>query len=71
LCKKLSVFQRLRYLPILKSGNHTGLPFVTLRKGTSFQIQTEKELSIQVDGELITAKDVLVDVLPKQFNFRY
>jgi YegS/Rv2252/BmrU family lipid kinase len=71
LCKKLTIFQRLRYLPILKSGKHTGLPFVTLRKAISFQIQTEKELAIQVDGELISAKEVQVGVLPKQFNFRY
>lgn len=71
LCKKLSVFQRLRYLPILKSGKHTHLPFVTLRKGKSFQIIAEKEIAIQVDGELISAKNVQVDVLPKQFNFRY
>ena len=71
LCKKLSVLQRLRYLPILKSGKHTGLPFVTIRKATSFQIHTEKELAVQVDGELMSAKDLQVDVLPKQFNFRY
>ncbi|MCX6204830.1 MAG: YegS/Rv2252/BmrU family lipid kinase [Bacteroidetes bacterium] len=71
LCNKLTVFQRLRYLPVLKSGKHTHLPFVTLRKGKSFRISAEKEIAIQVDGELISAKNVKVDVLPKQFNFRY
>jgi YegS/Rv2252/BmrU family lipid kinase len=71
LCKKLSVFQRLRYLPILKSGKHSGLPFVTMRKGTSFHITAEKEMAIQVDGELISAKEVQVDVLPNQFYFRF
>lgn len=71
LCKKLSVFQRLRYLPILKSGKHTMLPFVILRKGKSFRINAEREMAIQVDGELICAKEVQVDVLPNQFYFRY
>lgn len=71
LCKKLSIFQRLRYLPVLKSGKHSKLPFVIHRQGKSFQIQAEKEMAIQVDGELIRAKEVQVDVLPKQFNFRY
>lgn len=71
LCKKLSLLQRFRYLPVLKSGAHTGLPFVILRQGKSFQIQAEKTMAIQVDGELLNAKEVQVDILPKQFNFRY
>ncbi len=71
LCKKLSLCQRLRYLPVLKSGKHLGLPFVTLRKGKSFQIIAEKEMPIQVDGELKSAKNVQVDVLPNHFYFRY
>jgi YegS/Rv2252/BmrU family lipid kinase len=71
LCKKLSLWQRLRYLPVLKSGKHLGLPFVTLRKGKSFQIIAEKEMPIQVDGELKSAKNVQVEVLPNHFYFRY
>lgn len=71
LCKKLSVYQRLRYLPVLKSGKHASLPFTIGRKGQSFQIETEKELPIQVDGEMLLAKSVQVKILPKQFLFRY
>ncbi len=71
LCKKLSLYQRFRYLPVLKSGKHAGLPFVTLRRGTSFEILAEKETAIQVDGELISAQKVQLDVLPNQFYFRY
>jgi YegS/Rv2252/BmrU family lipid kinase len=71
LCKKLSLFQRLRYLPVLKSGKHAGLPFTINRKGKSFQIATAKELSIQVDGELLLAKSVRIEVLPQHFYVRY
>ncbi len=71
LCKKLSVFQRLKYLPILKSGRHSNLPFIFERRGKKFQIEAEKELAIQVDGELHSGKTVLINVLPNQFNFRY
>jgi YegS/Rv2252/BmrU family lipid kinase len=71
LCKKLSVFQRLRYLPLLKSGKHQELPFTIEQRGKYFQIEAEKELAIQVDGELLSAKIVQIQVLPKQFNFRY
>jgi len=48
-----------------------GLPFLINRLGSSFQIYTEKETPIQVDGELITAKEVWVTILPNQFLFRY
>lgn len=71
LCKKLSVFQRLRYLPVLKSGKHTALPFTIGRKGQSFKIETTRELPIQVDGEMLCAKSVQVQILPKHFYFRY
>jgi diacylglycerol kinase (ATP) len=71
LCKKLSVTQRFKYLPVLKSGKHTGLSFTTLRRGKSFQIEADKELAIQIDGELHFAQKVQIDILPKQFYFRY
>jgi YegS/Rv2252/BmrU family lipid kinase len=71
LCKKLSILQRLRYLPVLKSGKHTGLPFVIGRRAKSFHIETETELPVQIDGELFNAKSLQVDILPKQFYFRY
>ena len=71
MCKELSVIQRLRYLPVLKSGKHTGLPFTIERKGKSFRIEAEKELPIQLDGELLFAKSIQVTILPNQFYFRY
>lgn len=71
LCKKLSVIQRLRYLPVLKSGNHLGLPFLINRLGSSFQILAEKEMPIQVDGELICAKEVSISILSNHYLFRY
>jgi diacylglycerol kinase family enzyme len=39
--------------------------------GKAFTIQCKEEMPIQVDGELIYAKDVEVRVMEKQFNFRY
>jgi YegS/Rv2252/BmrU family lipid kinase len=71
LCKKLSILNRLRYLPVLKSGKHTSLPFTIGRKGKSFHIETDKELPIQVDGEQLCAKSVQIEILPKHFYFRY
>ena len=71
LCEALPVWKRLIYLPIIKSGKHMHLPFVKQALGKAFTIQCKEEMPIQVDGELIYAKDVEVRVLEKQFNFRY
>ena len=71
LCKKLPIWKRLWYLPIIKSRKHLTLPFVIHKLGTHFNIQCEKELPIQMDGELFFANKLEIKVLPKQFLFRY
>ena len=71
LCETLPVWKRLIYLPIIKSGKHMHLPFVKQSLGKTFTIQCKEEMPIQVDGELIYAKDIQVKVLENQFCFRY
>lgn len=70
-CKKLSVLQRLRYLPVIEKGKHLHLPFVVHRLGEKFAIQCDTEMAVQVDGELHFAKDLNIEILPNQFLFRY
>lgn len=71
LCETLPVWKRLIYLPIIKKGKHMHLPFVKQSLGKAFTIQCKVEMPIQVDGELIYAKDIQVKVLESQFKFRY
>lgn len=71
LCEALPVWKRLIYLPIIKSGKHMELPYVKEHLGKSFTIQCDIAMPIQVDGELIFAKDINVNVRANQFNFRY
>ena len=71
LCKKMPVWKRLKYLPVIKSGKHLHLPFIKHRMEGKFIIQCEKEIAIQIDGELRFAKELLVEVLPSKFLFRY
>jgi diacylglycerol kinase family enzyme len=47
------------------------LPIVKATLGSSFNIQCAKEMPIQVDGELIYAKHIQVQVLENKFSFRY
>lgn len=71
LCGKLPVWKRLKYLPVIKSGKHMHLPFIIHRLEEKFIIQCEKEIAVQIDGELRYAKELLVEVLPSKFLFRY
>ena len=71
LCKKLSVCQRLKYLPVIKKGRHLHLPFVIHRLGERFSIQSDAEIPVQADGELLFAKDINITVLPGKFLFRF
>jgi diacylglycerol kinase (ATP) len=71
LCNKLNLFQRLRYLPVLQKGKHLHLPFVTHRLVKEVKIQLEQETDIQIDGELISARDIQISVVPDKFLFRF
>ena len=71
LSKNIPLLKRLWYLPVIQKGKHLHLPFIIHRLAKSITINCEKELPIQVDGELIYAKDIEIKVLPNQFLFRY
>lgn len=71
LCKKLSVWQRLKYLPVIEKGRHLQLPFIIHRLGKLFSIQCDEEIAVQMDGELLFAKELTVEVLTQKFLFRY
>ncbi len=71
LCRKLSVWNRLRYLPVIKRGNHLKLPFVIHRLGEQFELQSSKEMAIQVDGELLYSTKINISIQPGKFLFRY
>lgn len=71
LSKKISILKRLWYLPVIQKGKHLHLPFIIHRLAEKITINCEKELPIQVDGELLYAKDIQIEVLPSQFLFRY
>ena len=71
LCKKLPIWKRLKYLPIIKKGKHLHFPFVIHRLGEQFSIESKNILPIQMDGELFYSNHLQVEVLPNKFLFRY
>lgn len=71
LCKKLPIWKRLKYLPIIKKGKHLHYPFITHRLGKQFRINSKEILPIQLDGELLFSNNLHVEILEKKFLFRY
>jgi diacylglycerol kinase family enzyme len=70
LANNMPVWKRLMYLPIIKKGKHLHYPFITHKLGESFTIQSNTELPIQMDGELLYLKKIEIKVLHKKFLFR-
>jgi len=71
LCKKLSVFNRLKYLPLIQKGKHLNKPFVIHQSSTDFTIFCEKQMAIQFDGELTFANELKIGLHSHAFKFRY
>lgn len=70
--QKLSIFQRLRYLPVIEKGKHLSLPVISYSK-TKKIIVSSKDSIIQahLDGEYLEAAELVIEVLPTHFNFIY
>jgi diacylglycerol kinase (ATP) len=71
LCKKLSVLQRLKVLPIIEKGKHIDLPFILYQQHRAVTVHCEKELYAQLDGELISGQTFNMAVQPGRFLFKY
>src|SRR5216683_6372508 len=54
----------LQLLPIVKKGEHAGLPEVTFFRATSVQIESQKPVNIQMDGETSNATSYDARILP-------
>lgn len=69
---KLSVFSRLRYLPVIEKGKHLFLPVITYFQTKKIVISgTDSIIQAHLDGEYLEAKELDIEVLPAHFNFVY
>jgi diacylglycerol kinase (ATP) len=58
------LLRALRLLPIVKSGEHEGLPEVTFYRATSVSIESRDVVNMQTDGETSHARSYHVEILP-------
>jgi YegS/Rv2252/BmrU family lipid kinase len=69
LIKSLSVFKRLRYLPVIEKGKHIGLPFVDYYNTTQITIKSNQPIQAHLDGEYMESHELNIKMLPAHFNF--
>ena len=67
----LSIWQRIRCLPVIKRGKHLGKSFVTMQKVRFVRISAGQTMDGQIDGERIVGHVFQVEVLPSKFSFFY
>lgn len=71
LCNSLSVFKRLKYLPVIEKGKHLKKEFINHQTINAISVTCEKETLAQIDGELFSAQSFEIKVLPRYCMFKY
>jgi diacylglycerol kinase (ATP) len=69
LCKPLSLFKRLFYLPKIEKGKHLHLPFIHHHLTKGITIKCHTNTAAQIDGELFYAKEFNISIIEKKINF--
>jgi diacylglycerol kinase (ATP) len=64
LCKPLSLWKRLRYLPAIEKGKHLHLPFIIHSLEKEVVVTASHELFAHLDGELVASDRFHFRVLP-------
>jgi diacylglycerol kinase family enzyme len=69
ICTPLPVWKRYFYMPIIQSGKHVGLPFLSFSRVREKTIACDRVLRAQVDGEVLESSTFEFRVLPAKFEF--
>lgn len=67
--KSLSIFKRLRYLPVIEKGKHLDLPFVDYYHTQKITIKSDQPIQSHLDGEYLESDEFNIEILPAHFNF--
>jgi diacylglycerol kinase (ATP) len=60
----MPLLRALRLLPIVKKGEHAGLPEVTFYRAKSVSIEGRNSINVQTDGETSQARSYYAEILP-------
>ncbi|MFY8022253.1 MAG: diacylglycerol/lipid kinase family protein [Bacteroidia bacterium] len=66
--KNISLFKRMRYLPIIEKGKHLNLPFIDYLQIEKVKIKSDKLIQAHLDGEWFESKIFDVQILKSQYQ---
>ena len=58
------LLRALKMLPIVKKGEHEGLPEVTFYRAKSLSVESRNPVNVQMDGETTCASSYRIEILP-------
>ena len=67
----LNPLKRLRYLPVIKKGNHLQLPFIHYFHSQKIIIESNGLIQYHLDGEYAEAPKLAIEILPAALQFRF
>lgn len=67
--ESISHLDVLKLLPIYKKGLHTNLPICHIKQCRKVSIECEKEMSVNLDGELFRRKKAEFEIIPGKLKF--
>jgi diacylglycerol kinase (ATP) len=60
----MPLLRALKLLPIVKKGEHQGLPEITFYRARSLSIESRNPVNVQMDGETTCASSYAIEMLP-------
>ncbi len=67
----ITVFKRLRYLPVIEKGKHLKLSIINHFNTTGLTIECKEPIASHLDGEYYSTHKMVVSILPGKYLFRY
>ncbi len=67
--KDISLFQRMRYLPVIEKGKHLDLPFINYKQIEKVVIRSNKTIQAHLDGEWFESNVFEVEILKEKYQF--
>lgn len=68
---KISLFKRLRYLPVIEKGRHLSLPFIQYKRAKQITLTSHTPLQAHLDGEHFVSSRFEISILPACYHIRY
>lgn len=67
---KITLWQRMRYLPVIEKGEHLNLPFIQYVQSKKLVLSSPVPLHAHLDGEWFQATRFEVEILPSRFKIK-